>query len=43
MLGERAKDIRGMNKAAEEEDLVEVKDKLFVIIMECPDTTSGSV
>lgn len=43
MLGERTKDIRGTNEAKEEEDLVEVEDKLFTTISECQDTTHGNV
>lgn len=36
-------DIRDVDEAEEEEDLVEVSDKLFAIIEECHDTTRGSV
>lgn len=42
-LGERVVDIRVMNEAKAEEDIREVKDKSFDTIVECEDTTRGSV
>lgn len=38
MLGQRTKDIRGADEAEAKEELVEVRDKSFVTILECHHT-----